>query len=156
MSRRLLPWSILIVLLFSSVLPVHGQPAAEGPALLYSANGTAVMERIIEWFGGCSAETGQLQGQVVDEQQGTPLSDVELTVEPQLLPAQLTDSSGRYTMTLPAGYYALTAARPGYITATVPTVLVLPGQSTVLDLALRRQEVLLYLPLLWVGEGGVP
>ncbi len=121
-----------------------------------SANGTAVMERIIEWFGGCSAETGQLQGQVVDEQQGTPLPAVELTVEPQLLPAQLTDSSGRYTMTLPGGYYALTAARPGYVTTTVPTVLVLPGQSTVLDLALQRQKVLLYLPLLWVGEGGVP
>lgn len=112
-----------------------------------AANGRQVLERVLEWFGGCGAETGQLQGQVVDELDGTPLAGVALTIEPQVLPPQFTDPNGSYTMTLPAGYYTLTAAREEYITETVSGLLVLPGQSTTRDLTLRRERVYFYLPL---------
>ncbi|WDA57264.1 carboxypeptidase regulatory-like domain-containing protein [Deinococcus aquaticus] len=76
---------------------------------------------------------GTVQGRILNATTGTALAGVTITASAGLGGGQVTqsvtsDASGRYSLTLPTGYYSLSASKSGYI-STSSTVSVI-GQQT--------------------------
>jgi subtilisin family serine protease len=104
-----------------------------------AANGEELLQRIVDWFGGCESQDGWLEGQVTDALSGDPLAGAEVTVQPsargQIL--AITDPNGHYAMTLPADTYDVTASKAGYYSDTAVAVNVQAGMTTTQDFALQ-------------------
>jgi hypothetical protein len=118
----------------TSWVPIYNESAA---------NGEEVLQRIIDWFGGCAPNEGVLLGQVTDALSGVPVAGVEVTVRPSSRDTRReailagTGPSGRYTLTLTADIYDVTASKPGYYTQTATGIEVQAGMTTTQDLALQ-------------------
>ncbi len=104
-----------------------------------AANGRTVLQRIINWFGNCQPPNGWLVGQVTDVVSGAPLAGAQVLVQPSARGSiqALTDPNGRYTMTLPADTYDVTASMTGYISQTATGVEVQVGVTTTQDFSLE-------------------
>ena len=98
------------------------------------ADRAAVLGRAVEWFGGCEVQDGILLGTVADAVSGLPLPGAAVSAAPG---AYTTTASldGHYTLTLPAGPYAVTAAHPGYLSQTA-AVTIAADLTTTRDFAL--------------------
>jgi hypothetical protein len=97
----------------------------------------AILSRLIDFFGGCEPTMGQLEGHVTDAATGDPLEGVTVSVDPMGYQDQ-TDSSGFYTMVLPANDYQVTAELDGYVPQTLPATVAI-SETTVLDFALEEE-----------------
>ena len=96
----------------------------------------AVMGRLLDFFGACQAENGWLDGHVTDADTGDPLEGVLVSASPGKSEIQaITDPSGYYTMTLPAGDYLVTAALAGY-TSQSQNAAVITDETTTIDFSL--------------------
>jgi len=103
-----------------------------------AANGRQVLQRIIQWFGDCQPQVGWLVGRVTDAVSGAPLVGATVLAQSQSGSIQaLTDPNGRYTMTLPADTYDVTASMTGYVSQTAPGVEVQAGMTVTQDFALE-------------------
>jgi hypothetical protein len=119
------------------------------PVYNYNAvYGEQVLQRIVDWFGGCESQDGWLTGQVADALSGDPLAGAEVTVQPSARREILanTDPNGLYTMTLPTGTYDVTASRAGYYPETAVAVNVQAGMTTTLDFALHPMPAIVVEP----------
>ena len=86
------------------------------------------------------AQTGVVQGQVVDAASMRPLSNVQVLVEGTGI-GQLTNSSGRYVLlNVPAGEHTVQATLIGYDQAT-QTVTVAPGQTATADIQMSSTAI---------------
>jgi hypothetical protein len=99
----------------------------------------AVLQRTLEFFGSCEPPIGWLDGHVTDSASGDPLEGALVT----LLPGEgslngLTDPTGYYTMTLPAGDYIVSVSMDGYYPES-GNATVTATQVTTLDFALDPQ-----------------
>jgi TonB-dependent receptor len=82
---------------------------------------------------------GSVSGLVVSTWNGTPLPTVTVTVRGTTLAVQ-TDMAGRYTMNnVPPGDQVLRFSKPGYASAVVTDVRVIPGQTTTVNGNLRPE-----------------
>jgi serine protease AprX len=100
-----------------------------------------------------TATAGTLRGTVTDMDSGAPLPVTQVTAGLALGlagPETWSDPAGRYTLTLAADTYTVTANAEGYLSQTVSNVMVISGEVTTLDLALAP-IYLYYLPLLVKG-----
>jgi serine protease AprX len=100
-----------------------------------------------------SATAGLLQGVVSDARGVAPLSGVEVTAELKTGiagPQALTGPAGRYTLTLAADVYDVTADAIGYLPQTIADVMVITGRITVLDFSLPPAGI--YLPFIVRGS----
>ncbi len=96
-----------------------------------------VLGSVVEWFGGCGSTDGLLEGHVTDAGTGAPLEGALVTATPGVADVQgITDPTGHYSMTLPAGTYTVTASLDGYITQSAAATIV-ADQVTTLDFALQ-------------------
>ena len=101
------------------------------------ADRQAVMGRLLDFFGSCQIGEGWLDGHVTDADTGDPLAGVLVTASPGIAAVQaITDPSGYYTMTLPAGDYLVTASLSGYNSQSLNATIV-TGETTTLDFALQ-------------------
>ena len=117
---------------FNSVF--FGYPFEAIPQL---ADRQAVMGRLLDFFGSCQIGEGWLDGHVTDADTGDPLAGVLVTASPGIAAVQaITDPSGYYTMTLPAGDYLVTATLDGYTSQTISATIV-TGETTTLDFVLQ-------------------
>jgi len=117
-----------------------------------AANGRQVLQRIIDWFGGCQPQIGWLVGTVTDGSSGQPLEGAQVTVAPGGHIDIPTDPGGHYTFTLPAGTYAVTAQMSGYYPQTVTGVVVQAGLTTTQDFALVPEVTV---PILALSPGAL-
>ena len=99
----------------------------------------AILERTIDFFGGCEPTNGQLEGQVTDAATGDPLQGALITAEPTGDQAT-TDLNGNYVMSLSAGDYQVTASLDGYVSQTLPATIAV-SETTVLDFALEQEII---------------
>ena len=87
-----------------------------------------------------SVTLGSLQGRVGDHSSGQPIWGAQVTAQMTTLPVVgsevTTDSTGHYTMTLPAGTFDVSVRADGYVLQTVTDVQVISGHSTTLDFGL--------------------
>lgn len=60
-----------------------------------------------------SHSSSKIEGQIVDEESGKPVSNAKVWVEGTTIAGQ-TDKSGNYIMEVPAGFYKLDAEKQGY------------------------------------------
>jgi len=85
-------------------------------------------------FPSCTtAPTGTLSGTVTDAA-SAPLAGATIDVSGGY--TTLTDASGHYALTLVAGTYSVTASKYGYVSSTVPGVVVTPPGTTTQDFTL--------------------
>jgi len=104
-----------------------------------ATNGQAVLQRTIDWFGGCQPSTGWLDGYVTDADGSNPLEGVLVTAsQGETVIQSITDPTGYYTMTLPAATYTVTASLDGYVTQSVSTIVV-AGETTSIDFSLEAE-----------------
>lgn len=83
--------------------------------------------------------TGMLEGQVLDNWDGRPLSGVVVTLRGTTL-ATVTDTEGRYQLRgVPPGQHELIFSRPGYARTRVTEVLVAEAQTSRVNAALRPE-----------------
>ena len=80
-------------------------------------------------------EQGTIQGRITDQATKQPIAGATVTVGKR---GTLTQSNGRYSITVPAGTYMLEARTIGYAPGR-QSVTVTAGQMTVVDLALTAQ-----------------
>ena len=100
------------------------------------SNREAVMGRLLDFFGTCQTENGWLDGHVTDSDTGDPLEGVLVSATPGKADIQaITDPSGYYSMTLPAGDYLVTATLAGY-TSQSQNATIITGETNTLDFAL--------------------
>ncbi|MCS7337430.1 MAG: TonB-dependent receptor [Verrucomicrobiae bacterium] len=86
-----------------------------------------------------SQDSGAVAGVVVNTWDGSALPGVVVTVRGTTLAAQ-TDASGRYELkNVPPGEHVLRFSKPGFATAVVTEVRVLPGQTTTVNGNLRPE-----------------
>ena len=103
-------------------------------------------------MSGCliSDEMGTLEGHVTAAGGGGPIAGANVTARNgagETLTIT-TNGAGYYSLALPAGSYAVTAAARGYRPGTAPAAEILSGQVTTLDFSLEAASVLpMYLPL---------
>ena len=100
-----------------------------------------------------SATAGSLRGVVSDAKSGAPLSGLEVTAELKTGiagPQALTGPMGRYTFTLAADVYDVTADAIGYLPRTITGVTVVTGRITILDFSLPPAGI--YLPFIVRGS----
>jgi hypothetical protein len=119
------------------------------PVYNYKASyGEEVLQRIVDWFGGCESHDGWLTGQVTDALSGEPLVSAQVTVQPSARGELLapTDPNGHYTMTLPTGTYDVTASKAGYDPETAVAVNVQAGMTTTQDFALQPMQAIVVEP----------
>lgn len=104
-----------------------------------AADGTLVLQRVIEWLGGCPPTWGRLSGNVTDAASAAPLAEVQVNAswdgvgERQVL----TGPDGTFTMGLPAASYHVTASRSLYFGQDAGDVVVLAGEEMVRNLVLE-------------------
>ncbi len=125
------------------------------PVYNYSAaNGEQVLERVIEWLGGCAPGDGTLSGQVTNSATAAPLPDVQVTAVATGtgVVQALTNPAGQYTMTLPAGVHDVTAAKTGYLSHTITGVMVYAGDATLQSFGLQPVPVVSASPLSITAE----
>jgi subtilisin family serine protease len=94
---------------------------------------------------------GGIEGQVFDSSTTAPIADAEITFDDRSTGWQLYDMSeptGGYSRTLPAADYDLTATHYGYLPASVSSVAVQDGVTTVQDIPLDPAPV-------WTVSGAV-
>ncbi len=85
--------------------------------------------------------TGQIQGQVVNSEDGSPVSSAPVQLRGTQI-GSLTDLNGRYQLgNVPAGTYELVVSSLGFSRKTVTGVTVEPGQATTLDVSLSPEAV---------------
>ncbi len=88
-----------------------------------------------------TAETGRVQGQVVDAEDGSPVGSARVRIEGTEI-GTLTDLNGRYRLReVPAGTHELTVGSLGYGRKTVTGVTVGAGEATQLDVTLAPEAV---------------
>ncbi|MBX3744596.1 MAG: TonB-dependent receptor [Verrucomicrobiae bacterium] len=88
---------------------------------------------------GWAQETGSVAGTLIEGWDGRPLAGVTVTVRGTTL-ATVTDGQGRYQLGgVPPGEQVVRFSRPGYATAVVTEVRVLPGQTTAVNGSLRPE-----------------
>jgi subtilisin family serine protease len=80
--------------------------------------------------------TGTLTGVVTDQASGLPLAGAAVTVSGPTSASTSTNANGRYTFTLPAGTYSVTASMALYHARTVSGVVVQTNLTTTQNLAL--------------------
>jgi PKD repeat protein len=97
-----------------------------------AAHGREVLQRTIDWFGGCQPPTGILKGRVTDDATSEPLAGVTISANEFVTTTEL---NGYYTMTLPIGTYTVTASLAGYLPKSESVNIVI-GQVTPQDFAL--------------------
>src|SRR5438067_1712801 len=85
--------------------------------------------------------TGQIAGIVTERVQGTPLNNATVTVL-GVNASAVTTADGRFTLSVSAGHHQVRTARLGY-TPQLDTVTVVAGQSTALNIAMARSNVIL-------------
>lgn len=84
-------------------------------------------------------ETGAVGGLVINSWDGTPLPSVVVTVRGTTLATQ-TDPTGRYELkNVPTGDQVMRFSKPGFASAVVTDVRVLPGQTTTVNGNLRPE-----------------
>ena len=103
-----------------------------------SSNGELVLQRMLDWFGGCQVDYGILEGHVVDADTSAPLEGVLVTVTPGIAGIQsITDPTGYYSMTLQSGTYTATASLDGYVSQSQITTII-AGETTTVDFSLEE------------------
>lgn len=115
------------------VIRKDGYREGEYLNLTVPAGQTTVLEPFLALDQAIQGD-GTVHGRVLDATTGAALAGVTITARAGLSGSQVTqsvtsDASGRYSLTLPTGYYALSASKSGYI-STSSTVSVI-GQQTV-------------------------
>ena len=87
-------------------------------------------------FSNCSiGPVGTLAGTVTDSGTSNPIAGAKVTLTPGNL-SGTTNSGGQYTMTVPVTTYTAAASAFGYITQSVPGVVIVQNQTTTQDFAL--------------------
>jgi len=87
-------------------------------------------------FSNCSiGPVGTLTGTVTDASTNNAIAGAKVTLTPGNISAT-TNSSGNYTMTVPVTTYAAAASAFGYLTQSVPSVVIVQNQTTTQDFAL--------------------
>jgi PKD repeat protein len=97
-----------------------------------AAHGREVLQRTIDWFGGCHPPIGWLEGYVTDANTLEPLANVTISTNEYITTTKIT---GYYTMTLPVGDYVVTASLAGYLPKS-ESVTIITNQVTTQDFAL--------------------
>ncbi len=94
-----------------------------------------------------SALAQSVEGTVVDDESGTPMSTVEVVLVTDvdvIIERHITDENGRFVITLPStGSYRLRASRIGYEASTSGVFVLAPGQAAMAELRLQLDPVLL-------------
>lgn len=93
---------------------------------------------------GCLLPHGALTGQVTDAVAGSPIASATVTLRDATGYAfsTTTGAAGRYSATLLAGTYTLTASADGYLAGTVPGVAVVADLPTLQDVGLAPVPVI--------------
>jgi subtilisin family serine protease len=103
------------------------------------------------------ATSGRLSGTVTDATTGVPITGARVRAELGLEVSGnstevTTGSSGRYTMTLAAGTYTVSAGAYRYLPSSLAGITVDSGQQTIADLVLEPGSLLRY-PLVLLASG---
>jgi len=103
---------------------------------LQPADATVVLHRILQWFQAeCSI--GTLAGRVTSTHTGWPVADATVRATgPRDSLSTVTGDDGRYTLTLTADDYTVSASQAGFTTTTTSGITVAPAMTTTLDVAL--------------------
>ena len=89
-----------------------------------------------------AAQQGTIAGTVTDAGSGQPLPDAQVSVEGQSV-GSLTNQSGRFVISVPAGSYVVVTQMLGYATRRTEGVRVTGGQTVNLGVALESQTIAL-------------
>jgi iron complex outermembrane receptor protein len=86
-----------------------------------------------------SAQTGIVQGRVIDAESGQPLGsvDVQLLSGTSQAGSMLSGASGDFRLTVAPGTYALVARRIGFAEERIDAVSVTAGETRIVDVAMR-------------------
>lgn len=95
----------------------------------------AVLDRMVEHFGGCEYIYGLLEGAVTDSEGGLPIPGAQITAQPGDI-AGTTGVDGTYLLSLPQGIYDVTAGAACYLPQTTSSVEITAGLTTTQDFAL--------------------
>ncbi|MHC5011325.1 MAG: hypothetical protein ACYTG6_10295, partial [Planctomycetota bacterium] len=100
--------------------------------------------------GANGVSTGTLTGTITNDMTGLPLEGAEIELVPDVLGSTvMTDASGGFMVTLPAGIYEMNCARDGY-EDHADAVSVLAGETMTHDMGMHPEEAVL------VTIGGAP
>ncbi len=86
---------------------------------------------------GQAQGTGSIAGQVTDPSSSVVPNAAVQVIGGGLTKNAVTDSAGRYSVTLVPGEYTIHVSAPGFVDATKQNVAVAPGQPATLDVALQ-------------------
>ena len=88
---------------------------------------------LLYWVLPCPAQqagTGKISGEVLDSQTGRPIAGAALAIDGQSSQSTVTDSSGRFVITISPGTYQLHIAAPNYLPVDLTDVKVQAGATT--------------------------
>lgn len=88
-----------------------------------------------------SAATGRVSGSVFDSQNGRPVAGARISVNGQSTDHNVTNSDGRFTMSLTPGSYTLRLAAPNYVDVEIKEVVVKAGEVTEASTVMTNKSV---------------
>ena len=89
---------------------------------------------------GTDAQAGQISGHVTDAETGLPLPGA-IVSGPDTTLGAVTDTEGRYTLTLPPGTWALEFSFIGFATQEPAPLVVLADSTLTLHIALQHRAI---------------
>lgn len=91
-------------------------------------------------FAGAAENTGTVNG-TVHGTSGEPIANATVIATGAVTQHTATDAAGKYSLTLPAGFYRLDVSKGGFLTATQTDVAVLTGETLPLDVTLQAADL---------------
>lgn len=123
--------AILSLLVLLVAAACKGDEGVQGPQGLQGVQGIQGVA------GPAGASTGTLAGTVTNSLTKAGVAGVDLAIDPAIAGVTIqSDSSGKYSATLPIGSYAITLKKTGYGSGSA-NASVLAGQTTTKDVALK-------------------
>lgn len=95
---------------------------------------------LVPSYAGAAENTGTITG-TVHGTTGAPISDASIIVSGAVTQKTASDASGKFTLTLPAGFYRLDVTKGGFLTATQTDLAVLTGENLPVDVTLEPADL---------------
>ena len=106
--------------------------------LLFFAVMAAVL--LVPSYAGAAENTGTISG-TVHGTTGAPIADATVIVSGVVSQRTASDASGKFSLTLPAGFYRLDVSKGGFLTATQTDLAVLTGENLPVDVMLQPADL---------------
>lgn len=91
-------------------------------------------------YARAAENTGIING-TVHGTTGAPIADAAVTVSGEVTEHATSDASGKFTFTLPAGFYRLDVSKGGFLTATETDLAVLTGETLPIEVTLEPADL---------------